>query len=118
MKFEFNKETLAKVGDGAWRLTKHIVKKGIQQTVMETAGSATLAALDGDMSKVKKQLEFDSIVGPKKVKTDKPKRKWFGKNKDEAEEVLEEIGTTIEPQEIEVDGQTVLLDENGDVVIK
>lgn len=87
MKIEFNKDTLAKVGDGAWRLTKHIVKKGIQQTVMETAGSATLALLDGDTSKAKDQLKFDAIVGPKKVKTDKPKKKWFGKkNKEELAE--------------------------------
>lgn len=102
MKIEFNKETLKMVGDGAWRLTKHVVKKGIQQTVMETAGSATLAALDGDMSKVKDQLKFDAIVGPKKIKLDKPKKKWFSaKKKEEIEETLEEVVGVMNPEYFE-----------------
>jgi hypothetical protein len=86
-----SKETWAKIGEGSWRLGKTIVKKGVQAMVVETAGKATMAALEGDMSKVKQQLTFDEIVGPKKVKSDKPKKKLFGKKKDAAEELAEEI---------------------------
>jgi hypothetical protein len=103
-----SKETWTKIGDGVWRFSKHIVIKGIQQTVMETAGGATLAALEGDMNKAKHHLTFDGIVGPKKVKVDKPKKGWFGKKKDEAEEVLEEVkAETGAIEEVELDDAEV-----------
>ena len=93
MKLEISKELVLKVGDGAWRLTKHIVKQGIKATVVETAGSATLAVLDGDIGKAKEQFKFDAIVGPKKVKikSDKPKKKLFTKKKDKTEELIEAV---------------------------
>lgn len=95
-----SKETWMKLGEHSWRFSKTVVKKGIQAMVVETAGKTTMAALEGDFNKVKQQLTFDEIVGPKKVKTDKPKKKWFGKKKDVAEEALEEISTAIEAENV------------------
>jgi|GraSoiStandDraft_45_1057281.scaffolds.fasta_scaffold416601_1 hypothetical protein len=90
MKFEISKQTMKTIGDGAWRLTKHVLIKGVQATVTETAGGVTLSLLQGNKELAKEQLTFDAIVGPKKIKTDKPKKKWFGKNK-EVEELAEEV---------------------------
>jgi benzoyl-CoA reductase/2-hydroxyglutaryl-CoA dehydratase subunit BcrC/BadD/HgdB len=115
MKLEINKELFKTIGNGAWRLTKHIAIKGIQHTVMETAGSATLAALNGNMDQAKESLKFDNIVGPKKVKGEKPKKKWFGKNKDVAEELIEEVaGETTEEQVEEVLERAKKLTEKSD----
>jgi hypothetical protein len=110
---EFKLPTKEQVKSGAemtWRFSKKIVKKGAQAMVLETAANVLNATFEGDASKVKEQLTFDAIVGPKKES--KPKRKLFSKKKkDEAEEVLDEVAVVEPPvdwqQYEEVDAKDV-----------
>jgi hypothetical protein len=96
-----NKEFWGKVGEGSWRFSKTVVRKGIQAMAVETVGKGVTAVFEGDMDKAKKQFTFDEIVGPKKIKEDKPKKKLFGKKK-EAEELLEAVETqTVDTDTIE-----------------
>lgn len=91
MEIKFNKETLKTVGEYTWRFGKKVVVRGLQGIVTDTAARAGHAVLNGKINEVKQELTFDAIVGPKPIKSDKPKKKWFGKKEKVAEEVIDEI---------------------------
>lgn len=104
MEMKFDKETMKTVGEMGWRLTKKIAIKGVQALVLETATKTLNATFEGDMTKLKEQLTFDGIVGPKPEK--KPMKGWFSKKKDETEELIEDLvgeeADTFEEVEVEV----------------
>lgn len=100
MELKFDKEMAKSIGEKSWRLTKKIAIKGVQAMVIETATKTLNASFEGDMTKVKEQLTFDGIVGPKPEK--KPRKKLFSRKKDETEELLEDIEEVIEAEVEEV----------------
>jgi len=101
MKINFNidKEQLKTVGKGAWRLTKAIGFEGSKVLL----GKALMVSLDttfkGGASSIK-DIRLDDVIGKEKPK--QPKKKLFSKDKNEAEELIDEIKELSEKEDGEV----------------
>ena len=92
MKFELkmDKEQLKSIGNAGLRIGKAIVIEGTKALVVKTAVKAINTGFEGGKDGIK-GLTLDDVVGKKKDKEDKPKKKWFSKKKDEVEELIEEV---------------------------
>lgn len=85
-----NKDTWIKVGKGAGKLGKVIVVKGSQAVVANGVAKVLTTSFDEGLSGVK-NLSFDDVIGVKKDKDKKPKKKLFSKKQEATEELLEDI---------------------------
>jgi hypothetical protein len=88
--FKFDGDTIKKVGKTSWRITKAVGLAGVKHLVGQAVLKTVNSTLDGDFDAVKR-INLDYVIGEEKPKSDKPKKKWFGKKKDEVQELIEEI---------------------------
>lgn len=93
IELKLNKEQMKVIGEKGLRVGKTIVVEGVKAVVGKTAISVINAGFEkgGNLAKAKKKLSFDEVFGKAKVKTDKPKKKWFAKKQDVVAELIDEI---------------------------
>lgn len=96
LNLKMDKEQLKMIGSTGLRIGKAIVVEGTKALVLKTAAKAITTSFEDGFSGVK-QLGLDDVLGKKE---DKPKKKWFSKKKNDAEEVLEEISSTIDTDKV------------------
>jgi hypothetical protein len=89
--FKFDGDTVKKIGKTSWRITKAVGIAGVKTLVGQAVLKTVNSTLDGDFNAVKK-INLDYVIGEEKPKSDKPKKKWFGKKqKDDAQELIDDI---------------------------
>lgn len=103
-----NKETWVKVGKKAGQYSKLIVVEGVKSVALQGTTKVVNTVFTKGPQAVKELKFEEDIIGLKKP-SDKPKRKLFGKKKEAAEELLEEIPVeksetveVIEPEHVEI----------------
>lgn len=113
---KFDKETAMKGLSIGKRIGKTIIVKGTQVLILEGAQTVLKTSFQGGVEDVKK-LGLDDFIGKEKPKGSKLSL-FSKKKKDETEELLDEVVDTEKPQVIEVDGKTVIIDTDGEVVVE
>lgn len=98
-----DKETWRKVGKFGVRLGKAVVVDGLKAQAYKGAKVLITTGFEEGMEGIKK-IGVDDVLGKEEIKVKSPKKKWWSKKdkEKEIEEVLDEIGATIDWQEYEV----------------